>query len=322
MKKILISEWVPEECLAPYKEDYDFTCPSREKHAFSYDEVYEMIEDYDAYFILDNEGDKKVIDRAKNLKVIANFGVGYNNIDWKYATEVGLPVVNTPTTVTEATAEHAVALLIATMRGVARYDREVRRGVWNSPNFSDIDCEVYGRTLGIMGFGRIGKMVCKKAQGLGMKVIYFDKYRASQEVEKEYNVMYMSFDDVVKNSDCITLHMPYIPENHHIFNAEVFRAMKDSAYLINAARGPIVDEKALAKALKDGTIKGAGLDVFEDEPNVEPELLELDNVTLTPHIASCTLKARMGMCREALGGIIGVLEGKKPYNVVNPEVLK
>ena len=180
MKKILISEWVPEKCLAPYKEDYDFTCPSREKHAFSYDEVYEMIEDYDAYFILDNEGDKKVIDRAKNLKVIANFGVGYNNIDWKYATEVGLPVVNTPTTVTEATAEHAVALLIATMRGVARYDREVRRGVWNSPNFSDIDCEVYGRTLGIMGFGRIGKMVCKKAQGLGMKVIYFDKYRASQ----------------------------------------------------------------------------------------------------------------------------------------------
>ncbi len=194
--------------------------------------------------------------------------------------------------------------------------------MWNSPNFSDIDCEVYGRTLGIMGFGRIGKMVCKKAQGLGMKVIYFDKYRASQEVEKEYNVTYMSFDDVVKNSDCITLHMPYIPENHHIFNAEVFRAMKDSAYLINAARGPIVDEKALAKALKDGTIKGAGLDVFEDEPNVEPELLELDNVTLTPHIASCTLKARMGMCREALGGIIGVLEGKKPYNVVNPEVLK
>ncbi len=106
--------------------------------------------------------------------------------------------------------------------------------------FSDIDCEVYGRTLGIMGFGRIGKMVCKKAQGLGMKVIYFDKYRASQEVEKEYNVTYMSFDDVVKNSDCITLHMPYIPENHHMFNAEVFRAMKDSAYLINAARGPIV----------------------------------------------------------------------------------
>ena len=322
MKKILISEWVPQECLAPYEGKYEFTCPTREKRAFSYDEVYEMIEAYDAYLILDNDGDKKMIDRAKNLKVIANFGVGYNNIDWKYATQVGLPVVNTPTTVTEATAEHAVALIISTMRGIARYDREVRKGIWNSPNFTDIDCEVYGRTLGIMGFGRIGRMVCRKAQGLGMQVVYYDKFRASEEIEKEYNVTYMEFDEVVKNSDCITLHMPYIPENHHIINAETFRAMKDSAYLVNAARGAVVDEKALAEALRNKTIKGAGLDVYEDEPNVSPELLVLDNVTLTPHIASCTLKARMGMCREALAGITGVLEGGKPYNVVNPEVLK
>jgi glyoxylate reductase len=322
MKKILISEWVPKECLAPYEGRYEFTYPTREKHAFSYDEVYEMVEGYDAYFILDNDGDQKIIDKGKKLKAIANFGVGYNNIDWKYATEVGLPVINTPTTVTEATAEHAVALIISTMRGIARYDREVRKGLWNSPNFSDIDCEVYGRTLGIMGFGRIGKMVCKKAQGLGMQVIYYDKFRASEETEKEYNVTYMSFDEVVKNSDCITLHMPYIPENHHIINGDTFKAMKDSAYLVNAARGAVVDEKALAEALKNKTIKGAGLDVYEDEPNVSPELLVLDNVTLTPHIASCTLKARMGMCREALAGITGVLEGGKPYNVVNPEVLK
>lgn len=322
MKKILISEWVPGECLAPYEGKYQFTLPSREKHAFTYEEVYDMVADYDAYFILDNEGDRKMIDKAVNLKVIANFGVGYNNIDWQYATQVGLPVVNTPTTVTEATAEHAVALLISTMRGIARYDREVRQGIWNSPNFSNIDCEVYGRTLGIMGFGRIGKMVCKKAQGLGMKVVYYDKFRASEEIEKEYDVTYMSFEDVVKVSDCITLHMPYIPENYHIINAGTFKQMKDSAYLINAARGPVVDEKALAEALRRKEIKGAGLDVFEDEPNVSPELLELDNVTLTPHIASCTLKARMGMCAEALRGITGVLEGEKPYNVVNPEVLK
>ncbi len=322
MKKILISEWVPEECLAPYKGKYEFTLPSKEKRAFTYDEAYKMIPAYDAYFILDNDGDRKIIDQAKNLKVIANFGVGYNNIDWKYATEVGLPVVNTPTTVTEATAEHAVALIVASMRGIARYDREVRQGIWKSPNFSDIDCEIYGRTLGIMGFGRIGKRVCRKAQGLGMNVIYYDKFRASEEVEKEFNVAYMSFDEVVKNSDCITLHMPYIPENHHIINAGTFKQMKSSAYLVNAARGAVVDEKALAQALRTGEIKGAGLDVFEDEPNVSPELLTLDNVTLTPHIASCTLKARMGMCAEALSGITGVLEGQKPYNVVNPEALK
>ena len=153
-------------------------------------------------------------------------------------------------------------------------------------------------------------------------MIYYDKFRASQEVEKEYDVTYMEFDEVVKNSDCITLHMPYIPENHHIINQEVFQKMKDSAYLVNAARGAVVDEIALAEALANKVMKGAGLDVYEDEPNVSPELLKLDNVTLTPHIASCTLKARMGMCEEALKGITDVLNGEKPYNVVNPEVLK
>lgn len=322
MKKILISEWVPKECLEPYKNQYEFMLPTKEKGAFSYEEVYEMIEEYDAYFILDNDGDRKIIDKAKNLKAIANFGVGYNNIDWEYATQVGLPVVNTPTTVTEATAEHAVALIVSSMRGIARYDREVRQGIWKSPNFSDIDCEIYGRTLGIMGFGRIGKMVCRKAQGLGMNVIYYDKFRAPADLEKEYDVIYKSFDEVVADSDCITLHMPYIPENHHIINTDVFKRMKKGAYLVNAARGPVVDEKALAEALRGGEIKGAGLDVFEDEPNVLPELLALDNVTLTPHIASCTLKARMGMCAEALSGITSVLEEKVPYNVINPEVLK
>lgn len=321
MQKILISQWVPEDWLSLYEGVYEITTPTKEKRIFSYDEVYDMIEAYDAYFIMGNIGDKKLIDHAKNLKVMANFGVGYNNIDWKYATEVGLPVVNTPTTVTEATAEHAVALIMSTMRGIARYDREVRKGIWDSPNFSDRNCEVFGRTLGILGFGRIGKMVCKKAQGLGMDVIYYDPFRASEEIEKEYNVTYGSFEEVVKNSDCLTLHMPYVPENHHIVNEGTFRLMKKSAYFVNAARGPVVDEKALAAALQSGEIKGAGLDVFEDEPHVSEELLELDNVTLTPHIASCTLKTRKNMCAEALAGIAGVLEGQKPYNVVNPEVL-
>lgn len=166
MKKILISEWVPEECLKPYEGEFEFTVPSAEKHAFTYEEAYNMVEDYDGYFILDNDGDQKIIDKAKNLKVIANFGVGYDNIDWKYATQVGLPVVNTPTQVTEATAEHAATLIVAAMRGVARYDKEVRAGIWKSPNFSDCDTQVEGATLGILGFGRIGKRVCRKAPGI------------------------------------------------------------------------------------------------------------------------------------------------------------
>ena len=311
MKKILISEWVPEECLKPYEGEFEFTVPSAEKHAFTYEEAYNMVEDYDGYFILDNDGDQKIIDKAKNLKVIANFGVGYDNIDWKYATQV-----------TEATAEHAATLIVAAMRGVARYDKEVRAGIWKSPNFSDCDTQVEGATLGILGFGRIGKRVCRKAQGFGMNVIYYDKFRAKPEVEEEFGVTYMEFDEVLKNADCISLHMPYIPENHHLFNAETFKKMKPTAYFVNCARGKIVDEQSLADALKNHVIKGAALDVFEDEPNVNPDLLNLDNVTLTPHIASLTMKARLGMCREALAGITGVLKGEKPYNVVNPETLK
>jgi len=322
LKKILVSDWIPAECTASYKGKFDFTMPSQETNVFSYDEISNMIEEYDAYFILENEADRALLEKAKNLRAVGNCGVGYNNIDWKFATEIGLPVINTPTTVTEATAEHTVALLLSTMRGVARYDRELRRGIWDSPGFSDVDCEVYGRTLGIVGFGRIGKSVCKKAQGLGMKVIYFDQFRAAKETEIEYGVTFVPFDELVKDSDCITLHVPYTPENHHIMNAAVFKAMKKSAYLINAARGAVVDEKALIEALKTGEIKGAGLDVFEFEPKVSKELLDLDNVVLTPHVASCTMKTRVDMCAEALSGITRVLDGEKPYNVVNPEVFE
>lgn len=321
MQKILISEWVPAQCLVPYEGKFSFTLPSAEKHAFSYEELLEQIPDYDGCLILDNDGDRRLLDAGKKLKVIANFGVGYDNIDWNYANQIGLPVVNTPTQVTEATAEHTATLIVSAMRGIARYDREVRAGIWKSPNFSDCDTQVEGATLGILGFGRIGKRVCRKMQGFGMNVVYYDKFRASEEVEKEFGVTYMDFDQVLQIADCVTLHMPYIPENHHLFSAETFRKMKPNAYFVNCARGKIVDEAALAAALRDKVIKGAALDVFEDEPNVNPELLKLDNVTLTPHIASLTMKARLGMCGEALAGITGVLQGEKPYNVVNPQTL-
>lgn len=324
MKKILISEWVPKQCLEPYKERFAFSLPSAEKHAFSYSELLERIQEYDGCLILDNEGDRRLLDAGTGgkLKVIANFGVGYDNIDWKYATELGLPVVNTPTHVTEATAEHTAALIFSVMRGVARYDREVRSGIWNSPNFSDCNTQIEGSVLGILGFGRIGKRVCRKAQGMGMTVVYYDKFRASEEVEREFGVTYREFDEVLRMSDCVTLHMPYLPENHHVFRAETFRKMKPGACFVNCARGKLVDEQALADALRGGAVKGAALDVFENEPIVSPALLELDNVILTPHVASLTMKARLGMCAEALDGITAVLEGGKPYNVVNPQVLK
>ena len=319
MKKILFSSSVPVGVLDEYKANFELAIPEK---PLSYDEVIKVVADYDAYMVIQNKGDKNLLDAAKNLKAIANFGVGYDNIDWKYATEKGIAVVNTPTQVTDATAEHTVALIVDTMRGIARFDREVRKGIWDAPVFPDRNQAITGSVLGIVGFGRIGKLVCRKAQGLGMTVIYYDMFRAKPEVEKEFGVVYKELDDVVKEADCITLHVPYIPENHHLFNAERIAKMKKTAYLVNCSRGPIVDEHALADALKNNVIKGAGLDVFESEPHPIPELLTLENIVLTPHAASGTMKARIGMIKEAVSGLVGVLNGEVPYNVVNPEVLK
>ncbi len=319
-QKILVSKSVPQECLAPYEDEFEFTLPTGDA-PFSYDYILERLPEFDGYFDIDTIADKPVFDAAKKLKAIANFGVGYDKIDWKYATELGVPVLNTPTQVTEATAELTVALIMAVMRGVARYDKEVRQKIWLSPLFSDVNTMISGSTLGIIGFGRIGKSVCRKANGLGMEVIYYDKFRAAEEVEKEYGAVYRSFDDVLALSDCISLHAPYFPENHHMFNAETFAQMKPAAYFVNVARGKLVDEPALCEALKNGVIKGAGLDVFEQEPVVYEGLLALDNVVLTPHVASLTMRSRIAMCNEALEGLTAVLKGKIPPNVVNPAVL-
>ncbi len=323
MKKILITQWVPNECLEPYQGEFSITCPKEENTSFTYDEVKAMVADYDALFVIINKGDKAMIDAGKNLKVIANFGVGYDNIDWRYATEIGLPVVNTPTTVTEPTAELAITIMLSVMRGTNRMDAELRETkMCKLVAFSKDVTSAFGKTVGIAGFGRIGKALCKKAQGLGMNVIYYDPFRASPETEKEYGVTYMELDDMLKSADVVSLHLPFTEETRHLINKDKLALMKDSAYLINAARGPIVKEADLVEALKTGVIKGAGIDVFEFEPAVGAELCALDNVVITPHIGTLAYDVRVNMAKEALNGITGVLRGEVPYNVVNKEVIK
>ena len=317
-QKILIDYPVPEECWAPLAEEFDVTVSTE---AVTREELLESIGEYDGLFNYIQRIDTEVFERGKNLTVVGNNGVGYDNVDVKAATERGIPIVYTPNEVTEATAEHTCALIVSVMRNVARFDREIRNHVWNAPIFPTLPTQVEGSVLGILGFGRIGKRVCKKMQGMGMEVIYYDAFRASPEVEAEYGVTYKSFDEVVAEADCLTLHMPFTPENHHIINADVFAKMKPEAYLVNAARGPIVDEEALYEALVSGQIKGAGLDVFENEPHPLEKLLTLDNITMTPHVASGTWKTRVGMANEGLSGVAAVLRGEKPYNVVNQEVL-
>ena len=323
-QKILLSKCVPEECLAPYEDRFEFTLPPDDT-AFTYERILELLPQYDGYLDIDRDADKRVIDVAvdNGVKAIANYGVGYDRIDWKYATERGLPILNTPTSVTEATAELGATLIFSVMRGIARYDSQVRRKEWVSPLFSDLNTMIAGSTLGIVGFGRIGKRVCRKAQGMGMKVVYYDQYRATPEVEQEFDVTYLPFDELLAVSDCVTLHAPYFPENHHMFNAETFRKMKPTAYFVNTARGKLVDEEALCRALESGQLKGAAMDVFETEPNsVYPGLLKLDNVILTPHIGSLTMRSRMAMCDEALAGRTAVMGGKVHRTVVNHSVFQ
>ena len=318
--KILFQRNFPFEYLEKYADDYELTLPTEENGRFTYEEIIEMIPEYDAYLNIIVPVDKNMIDIAKNLKVIGCYGVGYDAVDWKYATEVGIPIIHTPQAVMDPTAEMAIALMMDVMRGVSRYDREIRSGSWNAPLFPKVNKGLNGSTLGIVGFGRIGKAVSVKARGLGMNVVYFNRHRASEEVEKEYGVTYMPFEELIATCDCVSLNAPYFQENHHLFNAETFAKMKPSAYFVNTSRGKLVDEEAMCQALKDGVIAGAGLDVFESEPHPFPGLLDLENVVLTPHAGTLTRQGRINTLHEAMDGLIGVINGERPVNTVNPSV--
>ncbi len=282
----------------------------------------ERIGDCEAFFVIQEWVDRVLIEAGKQLIVIAHHAVGYDAIDLDCCNERGVALVLCPTKVTETTAELAVALIMSTMRSVAKYDREIRQGIWTSGPWIDTDTQLHGHSLGVIGFGRIGKAVAQKARGLGMQIQYYDPYRSPADVEEAYQATYMPLDALLRSSDCITLHLPYTKVNHHLIDDAAFASMKQGAYLINAARGPIVDEAALIRALQSGKLRGAGLDVYEFEPKVSPELLAMENVVLTPHAGSQTLETRVNMWHEGMEGVISVLKGQTPPTIVNPQVLQ
>lgn len=209
---------------------------------------------------------------------------------------------------------------MASMRNIVAYDKSMRKGEWTSTAFEDKAVEVFGHTLGIAGFGRIGKSVCKKAQILGMKVAYYDPFPLSPEDEKEMNVEYMPLGKLFAQCDCVSLHMPYTSQNHHLVDESLLSTMKKGSFLINVARGPIVKESALVNALNNGTLKGAALDVYEFEPKISKELLACENVVLNPHVGTQTMQVRINMCNESLNGVLKVLKGEVPYNLVNKDI--
>ncbi len=316
--RILSSYPAPEECFAPFRGELDITAPD---HPLTHDEVVDLIPDYEGFFAVDFPTDRAVIEAGKKLRVVANRGVGYDSIDTARCTELGIAVINTPNSVTESTAEQTCALIISAMRGTVHYDRDLRRGIWPADSYPKTNTPIFGSTLGILGFGRIGKAVSRRMQGMGMHVIYHNRRRLDQETEKALGVRYVTFEEMLAEADCIALNLPYTPESYHLFNEETIAKMKKTAYLINAARGPLVDEIALYKALKNGVIKGAGLDVFEHEPHPYEGLFELNNVVLTPHAGTSLYECRVLMTQEALHGIAAYLRGEHPYNLVNSEIL-
>jgi glyoxylate reductase len=273
------------------------------------------------YCMLTNRIDAEVLDAAPDLKIIANMAVGFNNVDVAEATRRRIPVSNTPGVLTDTTADFAWTLLMSAARRVVEGDRFTRAGRFHGWGpLMMVGQDVYGKTLGIVGFGRIGRTVAKRAGGFDMKVLYYDLHPADPDTEKALNARSVSMDDLLQRSDYVSLHTDYNPETHHLIGAPELAKMKPTAYLINTSRGAIVDEAALVDALKNGTIAGAGLDVFEREPEIHPGLLELENAVLAPHIASASLETRTAMALMAAENVLAAMRGESAPNAVNPEV--
>ncbi len=275
--------------------------------------------------VLTEKFDKEVIEAAgPQLRGICQVAVGFDNIDVEAATKKGIYVTNTPGVLTETTADFAFTLLMATARRVAEADKYVKSGQWNVPWGLTmlLGQDVFGKTIGIIGIGRIGSAVARRAKGFNMRILYYDVYR-NEQIEKELGAEYTSLENLLKESDFVTIHVPLMPETYHLMNEERLKLMKKTACLINTSRGPVVDEKALYKALKEGWIWAAGLDVWEKEP-VDPNnpLLKLNNVTAAPHIASGSIETRTKMSVMAAENMVAILEGRVPPNLVNKEVLK
>ena len=271
--------------------------------------LYAPLEEAD---ILVSTFDKPVtaamINSAPALKLITNFGVGYNNIDLDACRARGIRVTNTPQPVIEPTAELAFALMIAVARRVAEFDRNLRHGTCEPMAvMNNLSHSLYGKTLGIIGMGRIGQALARRAVASGMTVIYHNRHRLAEETEKLYGATYVEFHTLLQDSDFVSLNLPYTPEVRHIIGQQELGMMRRTAYLINTARGAHVDEQALVHALQNGIIAGAAMDVYEHEPHISPELLQLDNVVLSPHTGTGTWEGRIAMCENVADNILAFI---------------
>ena len=316
-KKVLVTYKMPYEGYLELVKHCDVTFS--EGQTFTYEEVYEVIDQYDALLSMyDFKVDKALIDKATKLKIVSNYAVGFDNVDISYCTEKGIQVTNTPDVVTDPTADQALGLMLAVARNIVSCARKFRSPEgfeWGLLN--NLGVSLYGKTLGIIGMGRIGLALAKRAIACGMKIVYNNRKQLSQEQEQEYNATYVSFDDLLRTSDFISVNAPHTPETHHMLDTPQFEMMKPDAIVINTARGPLIHEQALIDALKNNTIRGAGLDVYEFGEVASPGLLTLENVVLNPHTGTQTIDVRNEMSRVASRNILSFFDGEGTIHRVN-----
>ena len=311
MTRIVVTRPVTEEALSLLRPRAELTIGPADPPLPTRDEVREMVRDADVVYTLPaNPLDAEAIGGAQKLRMIATMGTGFDNIDIAAAKKRGIPVTYAPGILDETTADGAFGLLIAAARRFGEAERVLRAGEWKGWGPGQfLGQDVHHATLGIVGMGRIGRQIARRASGFEMRVIYYDE-RRNDQAERELSVVYVPLDRLLAESDIISVHVPLMPSTRHLIDAEALRKMKPSAVLINTSRGPVVDEHALAEALRDGVIAAAGLDVYEREPRVEPLLLELENVVLLPHIASASERTRTRMAVRAAQNILAFLDGK------------
>ncbi len=320
--KILITGRLPDEVLYTLKQRFEVEA-NLEDRPMDRERVLQAMADKEGFVSLVGDSiDIELLDSAPRLRMIAQMAVGYDNVDLAAATARGIPVSNTPDVLTDATADLTFALILALSRRIVELDGRVRRGefkFWAPMLFLGRD--VTGKTLGIVGFGRIGQAVAQRAKGFRMRVLYSDPHKIDTVHEQELNAGYVDLGRLLHEADFVCVHVSLSEETRHLIGKAELALMKPMAYLINAARGPVVDEKALVEALRSGSIAGAGLDVYENEPSLEQGLVELENVVLLPHVGSATLETRVKMASLAAENLRAGLEGGVPPNLLNPEVL-
>jgi gluconate 2-dehydrogenase len=322
--KILVARAIFPEALAKLEEFFEVRSNQADR-ILTPKELQNALSEVEGALVAGSEQiDAAALSDAKNLKVVANISVGYNNFDVPAITAAGIMATNTPDVLTDTTADFGFALLMATARRITESEHWIRAGKWDQWSIvnNPLGMDLHHSTVGIIGMGRIGQGIAKRALGFGMKVIYHNRSPLSDTDEKACGATYVSKEELLRSADHVVLVLPYTAQNHHTIGAAEIALMKPTATLVNIARGGIVDDGALALALQSGKIFAAGLDVFEGEPQVHPELLKCKNIVLAPHIASATEKTRRAMVDLAIQNLRVALDGKRPPSLINAEVLK